>query len=39
VDARAVLAADPEMAGPAAAIVAEATRRAFGADVDWLAPQ
>jgi ATP-dependent DNA helicase RecG len=37
-DAKAVLAADPDMAGPAAAIVAEATRRAFGADVDWLAP-
>ena len=38
-DAKAVLAADPEMTGPAAAIVAEATRRAFGADVDWMAPQ
>ena len=37
-DARAALAADPGMAGPAAAIVAEATRRAFG-DVDWLAGQ
>ena len=34
-DAKAVLAADPDMSGPAAAIVAEATRRAFGADVDW----
>jgi ATP-dependent DNA helicase RecG len=39
IDARAVLAADPDMAGPGAAIIAEATRRAFGADVDWLAPQ
>jgi ATP-dependent DNA helicase RecG len=36
-DAKAALAADPDMSGPAAAIVAEATRRAFG-DVDWLAP-
>jgi ATP-dependent DNA helicase RecG len=31
------LAADPGMTGPTAAVIAAATRRTFGADVDWLA--
>jgi ATP-dependent DNA helicase RecG len=31
------LAADPGMTGPTAAVVAAATRRTFGDDVDWLA--
>jgi ATP-dependent DNA helicase RecG len=36
-DAAAQLEADPAQAGATAAIIAAATRRAFGADVDWLA--
>jgi ATP-dependent DNA helicase RecG len=31
------LGADPGMTGPTAAVIAAATRRTFGADVDWLA--
>jgi ATP-dependent DNA helicase RecG len=31
------LAADPGMTGPTAAVIAAATRRTFGDDVDWLA--
>ena len=38
VDARAHLRSDPDLAGPASMVAAEATRRAFGDDVDWLAP-
>ncbi|MGZ6272174.1 MAG: ATP-dependent DNA helicase RecG [Candidatus Limnocylindrales bacterium] len=36
-DAAVQLAADPELASPTAAIIAAATRRSFGEDVDWLA--
>jgi ATP-dependent DNA helicase RecG len=36
-DAAAQLAADPAQAGATAAVIAAATRRTFGADVDWLA--
>jgi ATP-dependent DNA helicase RecG len=36
-DAAAELAADPEHAGATAAIIAAATRRTFGEEVDWLA--
>jgi ATP-dependent DNA helicase RecG len=36
-DAAAQLAADPAQSGATAAVIAAATRRTFGADVDWLA--
>jgi ATP-dependent DNA helicase RecG len=36
-DAATQLAADPAQAGATAAVIAAATRRTFGADVDWLA--
>jgi ATP-dependent DNA helicase RecG len=37
-DARAILRADPDLRSPAGVLLAHAGRRAFGEDVDWLAP-